>query len=276
VSQAAKQANGYSLTSPEELTSAQGFVLGLVNGTTELLPISSSLHIGVVSNLFGWHFNRLDPNYRKSFEVATHGGSIVGLLIGFSDEVAKELARPKSSSLQFVLLSSLPAVVIGYCFEEWIEERLATPNCKDASTAIGALLLGCSTLMPQSRSRGETTVKDSLTIGLLQSCALAPGFSRSGTAFAATRLLKFKQRDGYELARLSGVIPTVGAVCLKGLKVVKNKQTRAWSRSLIAGFIGSLVGSLLGARTSPQWYRPDQSVLLALYRVLLAVWNRKR
>src|SRR5437763_11101343 len=94
---------------------AQALALGLLQGPTELLPISSSAHVALIPWLLGWDYGELDPELRKAFEVAMHAGTAAALLITLWDEATGTL---KSSRLRAVIaVSSVPAALVGYALE---------------------------------------------------------------------------------------------------------------------------------------------------------------
>ncbi|MGZ5385062.1 MAG: undecaprenyl-diphosphate phosphatase, partial [Acidimicrobiia bacterium] len=102
--------------------------LGIVQGPAELLPVSSSAHIVLLPWLAGWDWDRLDPEARKSFEVALHAGAAAALLIGQRHVIANELRAFDLRRASVLALSFLPAAIIGYVWERPIERRLGGPR----------------------------------------------------------------------------------------------------------------------------------------------------
>src|SRR5882757_2872952 len=170
-------------------------VLGLIQGPAELLPISSSAHIVLLPWLAGWDWEAIDPEVRKSFEVALHTGAAAALLIGQRRVIAEELRSFEWRRALVLALSFLPAALVGYFFERPIEERLGGPR----ATAFGLLAGGSAMVLadtrPQQRGRGDATPADGLALGLAQAAALAPGVSRNGSTLAAARLRRFSREQ---------------------------------------------------------------------------------
>ena len=106
------------------LSRAQAVALGTVHGPAELLPISSSAHAALVPWLLGWDYGELDPELRKTFEVALHAGTAAALLIALRAEATDALASARLRIL--TALSTLPTALAGYLLERPIEQRLGT------------------------------------------------------------------------------------------------------------------------------------------------------
>ncbi|HEY2716587.1 MAG TPA: undecaprenyl-diphosphate phosphatase, partial [Solirubrobacterales bacterium] len=106
----------------------RALALGVVQGPAELLPVSSSAHIVLLPWLAGWDWEQVDPEVRKSFEVALHTGAAAALLIGQRRVIADELRAFDARRAAVLLLSFLPAAVTGYTLERQIEERLGGPR----------------------------------------------------------------------------------------------------------------------------------------------------
>ena len=103
---------------------ARAVALGIVQGPAELLPVSSSAHIVLVPWLAGWDWDSIDPEVRKSFEVALHAGAAAALIVGQRELIAEELRAFDLRGAVVLALSFLPAAVVGYKFERAIERRL--------------------------------------------------------------------------------------------------------------------------------------------------------
>ena len=130
--------------------------LGVVQGPAELLPVSSSAHIVLVPWLAGWDWEAIDPEVRKSFEVALHTGAAAALLIGQRRVIAEELRHfdaPPGRCCS--VLSFLPAAIVGYALERPIEQRLGGPRATAYGLLAGAAAMLVADTRPQRRGRGE-------------------------------------------------------------------------------------------------------------------------
>jgi undecaprenyl-diphosphatase len=244
--------------------------LGLVQGPAELLPVSSSAHIVLLPWLAGWDWDELDPELRKSFEVALHAGAALALLIGQRETIAEELRAFDRRRAFVLILSFLPAAVAGYTLERQIERRLGGPR----STAIG-LLAGAGAMLvadtrPQVRGRGEATVADGLALGLAQATALAPGVSRNGVTLAAARWRGFSRDQANLLSRTIALPIIVGASVLKGVRLGRRGASPELRRSMAIGVAASFASTLASQRLIRLVERDRALWPYAAYRTALA------
>ena len=132
----------------------RALALGVVQGPAELLPVSSSAHIVLLPWLAGWDWDELDPELRKSFEVALHAGAAAALLIGQRQTIAEELRAFDRRRGLVLVLSFLPAAVVGYGLERQIEQRLGGPRATAVGLLAGAAaMLVADTPAPAARAR---------------------------------------------------------------------------------------------------------------------------
>ena len=248
----------------------RALALGIVQGPAELLPVSSSAHIVLVPWLAGWDWEEIDPELRKSFEVALHTGAALALLIGQRQMIVAELREFDRRRALLLVLSFLPAAVVGYAFERPIEQRLGGPR----ATAIG-LLAGAATMLigdrfPQRRGRGEATARDGLALGLAQAAALAPGVSRNGVTLAAARARGFSRDQANLLSRTIALPIIVGATGLKGARLAKRGASPGMRRSMAIG-IGASFASTLASQRLIRLVERDRALWpYAAYRAGLA------
>src|SRR5919106_4889178 len=113
---------------PADLPLGEAVALGAIQGPTELLPVSSSGHLVLVPSMLGWRYRDLDPDLRKSFEVALHAGGAVALLIGLRREVAAYGRSFGADNLVNLALSFAPAALAALAFERPIERHLSEPR----------------------------------------------------------------------------------------------------------------------------------------------------
>jgi undecaprenyl-diphosphatase len=239
---------------PARLSLPHALALGLAHGPAELLPISSSAHTILIPFLAGWPYGELDPELRKSFEVALHAGTAAALLADLrsldSHPVVRSLLErvtgrrlaaasgpparispargaalpangssdlPARKALLVVALSFIPPALAGYTFEQPLQRRLSGPN----TIVVGLLLGGAAMALADARTADGTRplahagVLDGLLLGLAQTCALVPGVSRSGAVLTAARARGFGRADSATLARRTGLPVIVGASALK-------------------------------------------------------------
>ncbi|HET8638897.1 MAG TPA: undecaprenyl-diphosphate phosphatase [Solirubrobacterales bacterium] len=245
--------------------------LGIVQGPAELLPISSSAHIVLVPWLAGWDWDRIDPEDRKSFEVALHAGAAAALLIGQRRTIAEELRSFDLRRALVLGLSFLPAAVVGYTLERPIERRLGGPRATAVGLLAGAAAMLVGDTRPQRRGRGDATPADGLALGIAQAAALAPGVSRNGVTLAAARWRGFSRDQANLLSRTIALPIIVGASCLKGARLARRGAAPPLRRSLASGALASFFSTLASQRLIQIVERDRALWPYAAYRAALAV-----
>lgn len=248
----------------------QSAALGLVQGPTELLPVSSSAHLRLIPWLAGWDHEGLDPEHRKAFEVAVHGGAALALLIGQRRLIRGELRELDARRLAVILLSFLPPAAAGLAFERRIESRLGTPLGMAAGLAGGAAAMLAADRRPQERGRGDAGAVDGLALGLAQAAALAPGISRNGATLIAARLRRFTREQSNLLSRTVALPVIAGAALLKGVRLYRRGLDRRL-RSAIAVGTGAAFLSTLASQGLIRLIERDRALWpYAAYRLGLA------
>jgi undecaprenyl-diphosphatase len=238
-------------------------VLGLAHGPTELLPISSSAHTILIPWLAGWPYGELDPELRKSFEVALHAGTAAALLadlraIESHPGLAAVLRRatgaqgfPASQAL-LVALSFIPAAVVGYTFEQPLQRRLSGLHTIAAGLLLGGVAMALADSAPSdgSRALAQAGGFDGLLLGLAQTCALVPGVSRSGAVLSMARARGFSRIDANTLARRTGLPVILGAGALKTARLFQNGALGGapFRRTLALGGTASFISTLAATR----------------------------
>lgn len=248
----------------------RAFALGLVQGPAELLPVSSSAHIVLVPWLLGWDWEAIDPEVRKSFEVALHTGAAAALLVGQRRLIAEELRGFDARRGLLMALSFVPAAAVGYGFERQIESRLGGPRATAFGLLAGAVLMVIADRRPQLRGRGEATPADGLALGVAQATALAPGISRNGVTLAAARWRRFSRAQANLLSRTIALPIIVGATGLKGARLARRGTTPELRRTLAVGIAASFASTLASQRLIGLVERDRALWPYAAYRAALA------
>jgi undecaprenyl-diphosphatase len=248
----------------------RALALGVVQGPAELLPVSSSAHIVLVPWLAGWDWEAVDPELRKSFEVALHAGAAAALVVGQRRLIAEELRAFDLRGAAVLVLSFMPAAFVGYKFERPIERVLGGPR----ATAYGLLAGGAAMVLadtrPQLRGRGEAGLADGLALGVAQAAALAPGVSRNGITLAAARWRRFSRDQANLLSRTIALPIIVGATVLKGARLAGRDTSPSQRRSLALGVAASFVSTLASQRLIKLVERDRALWPYAAYRAGLA------
>jgi len=242
----------------------------LVQGPAELLPVSSSAHLNLIPWLAGWRRGSLDPELRKSFEVALHAGTAAALLIGQRRLIASELRALDVRRAAVIALSFAPAAVVGYGLEREIERRLGGPRTIAAGLLAGSVAMVIADRAPQARGRGEAGARDGLALGLAQAAALVPGVSRNGATLAAARWRRFTREQANLLSRTVALPVIVGATALKAARLRRRAIPRGFRRALAAGVAASFASTLASQRLIGLVERDRALWPYAAYRTVLA------
>jgi undecaprenyl-diphosphatase len=248
----------------------RALALGVVQGPAELLPVSSSAHIVLVPWLAGWDWEAIDPEVRKSFEVALHAGAAAALVVGQRRLIAEELRAFDLRGATVLLLSFLPPAFVGYKLERPIERRLGGPRATAYGLLAGAAAMVLADRRPQLRGRGEARAGDGLALGIAQAGALAPGVSRNGITLAAARWRRFSRDQANLLSRTIALPIIVGATLLKGTRLSRRGIDPQLRRSMAIGVAASFTSTLASQRLIKLVERDRALWPYAAYRVGLA------
>ena len=269
---------------PDALTNAQALVLGLVQGLTELLPISSSAHLILVPWGADWTYLEQHDTFNQTFDVSLHLGTLVAVGAYFWGDVVRlirawlaSVARRRIDSSDervawFVVVATIPAGIAGLVGEDAIAAHLGEPWQILILLALGALLLYWADHSPESRAMGDLGLGQALVMGFAQALALAPGVSRSGITITAGRFMRL-DRDGAARFSFLLLLPTVlGAVLLKGVKdVLLGDLPPGWEGPFLVGTLAALGSGLLAIEWLLGYVRRHTYGVFVVYRLALAV-----
>jgi undecaprenyl-diphosphatase len=265
------------------LSDWQAFTLGIVQGLTELLPISSSGHLILVPWLADWKYLETHEDFNKTFDVALHLGTLVAVIIYFWQEVVlyvaawfrsvarRAIVTPDEKIAWLVFVATIPAAIAGALGEETIEKHLGAPWQIAINLAVFGVVLWFADRSTQTRKLEEIGLWTALGVGAAQAIALMPGVSRSGITITAGRFLKL---DRDSAARLSFflLIPIVfGAVLYKGLKhVVFGSLPPGSTGPFIVGTIAAAGAGLIAIDVLLGYVRRHDYSVFVLYRLAAA------
>jgi undecaprenyl-diphosphatase len=261
---------GPTADAPVSIPARRAITLGLIQGPAELLPVSSSAHLVLVPWLARWDWDGLDPELRKSFEVALHAGAAAALLVGQRRVIADELRSFDARRAAVLLLSFAPAALVGYTLERPIERRLGGPQTTAIGLLAGAAAMVVADRRPQRRGRGEATTLDGLALGIAQAAALAPGVSRNGATLAAARWRCFTREQANLLSRTVALPIIVGAALLKGARLHGRGTDPSLRKAMRVGVAASFASALASQRLIRQVERDRALWPYAAYRAGLA------
>ena len=257
------------------MTTFQAIVLGLIQGLTEFLPVSSSAHLSLAPILFGWK----DPGL--AFDVALHFGTLIAVLWYFRKQwveliiAAGGILKTRSvdtvekKRVVFLILATIPGAIGGLLLEEKAETVFRAPTLTAVALIVmGILLWGVDRVSSQTRPLDKMRWVDALLIGLAQVVALIPGVSRSGSTMTTGRALQFDRQSAAIFSFLMSMPIIAAAVVLKGPEVLHEGGI---TTQVIAGVLAAAISSWLAIAILLRYVSKHSYGIFAVYRILLGI-----
>jgi undecaprenyl-diphosphatase len=256
-------------------------VLGITQGLSEFLPISSSGHLILVPWLFGWD-DLDDKSVKKAFDVALHIGTLVAVVAYFRKDlvvyardgvraIVHRPATPDGRLAWLLVLSALPAAAVGALFEEFIDEQLGRIPLIGLSLILFGLLLYWADRQPGTRDLDDFGGRDALQVGAAQILALNPGTSRSGITITAARFTRFDRDTAARVSFLMSLPVTAGAVVWKLGNLALDGIPDGLVVPMIVGIITSGVAGWIAVWGTLRLVRTHSFTPFVIYRVALGV-----
>ena len=259
----------------------QALVMGIVQGLTEFLPISSSGHLILVPYLFGWD----DPFITSlAFSVVLHGGTLIALLVYFRADWLRlipaffaslrdrSLGDSRDRRLVWLLvLSTLPAAAFAVVLNDPIERAVRQPGLVAVMLVIGAAILWLADHWgPRTHTIDRLSPRGAVGIGFAQALALIPGVSRSGISMSAALFAGLDREDAARYSFLMATPITAMAVAYEGLKLVRGDVGGAEPITLLVGVVASFVSGILAIAVLLRYVRTRSFNIFVAYRLILA------
>ena len=268
---------------PGALTNWQAFVLGVVQGLTELLPISSSGHLILVPWLAEWEFLRRNDEFNQTFDVALHLGTLVAVAVYFRRTIGRLVAawvrsvrrgRVQSADERVawvVAIATVPAAIVGALGEELIADELGEPWQIAILLSVFGVVLWLADRIEPRRGVSDLGARGAVALGVAQTFSLAPGVSRSGITISAARLLGLDREAAANVSFLLLVPITLGAVLWKGMTdVVLGDLPDGWVGPFVVGTIAAVGSGLVAIWALLGYVRRHDYSVFVVYRLLTA------
>lgn len=256
----------------------QSLILGIIQGITEFLPISSSGHLILAPKIFGW----IDQGL--SFTVALHWGTLFGVIGYFYRDwlqifsfafrknkkvltvVSTKVSTFNNNILLFIIVATIPGAIAGYFLEDLAETIFRNPILV-ASTLIGAgvILYFADRFGKKYHKINNITLKTALIIGFAQALAIVPGVSRSGITISAALFLGLNRKDSAHFSFLLAAPIILGAGLIKISDIISSGIDAAF----IVGFLASAVAGFLSIKWLLKYVESRSYFIFVVYRMVL-------
>ena len=257
------------------MTPLQAIALGIIQGLSEFLPISSSAHLTLAPWLFGWE----DPGL--AFDVALHFGTLLAVLWYFRMEwlnlikaafgiaTTGRAETPEKRKVIYLIVATIPGALGGYLLQSRAESAFRSPQIiAVALIVMGIILWAVDKAVDQRRILGEMRWVDALLIGLSQVIALIPGVSRSGSTITTARGLRFDRESAAEFSFLMSMPIIAAAVVLEGPKAL---HEGGLTNDLMSGVVASAISGWLAISILMRYVSRHSYGVFAFYRIALGI-----
>jgi undecaprenyl-diphosphatase len=261
---------------PSRLSLRHAIVLGLVQGPTEVLPVSSSAHTALLPRMAGWPEAQLDSELRNSLEVALHAGTAAALLIAQRGELVDALRELDGRRVGLAALALASPAVAGYLLEERLERRPSTPRALAAGLVLGGIAMALADAQGGERPAADAGPRDGLALGFAQTLALLPGISRNGVTLGTARARGFDRESAQALSWRVGLPVIAGAAALKARRLAQRGVPAGEGTALAVGAIAAFLSTLASAPLVHPGSRGRALWPFALYRGGLALLAIRR
>ena len=254
---------------------AQALILGLIQGLSEFLPVSSSAHLTLAPWLFGW------PDPGLAFDVALHVGTLVAVLAFFQAQwialiaaawnivVRRRVETEEERRVIFLIVATIPGAIAGLALEKYAESTFRDPKLiAIVLIVMGIVLWAVDRVAPQERPLAAMRWTDALMIGLAQMFAIVPGVSRSGSTITAGRGLRLT-REGAAVFSFLMSMPIIAAASI--LKVPHVLKSEGVSLPLVVGVLASAISGWLAITVLLRFVVRRSYGVFAVYRIVVGV-----
>lgn len=264
------------------MTAFQALILGIVQGATEFLPVSSSGHLVLVPWLLGW---QLDPQAAFVFDVLVQWGTLLAVIAYFWRELVElvraaivglvhghPLETPSAQLAWLLVVASVPAAVLGLAFKDTVEATFSQPAMVFGFLLVTSALLAVSEwLGHRTRSMDDLGWMDALWIGFAQVLALFPGVSRSGSTIAGGMTRNLRRPDAARFAFLMAVPIMIGAGLVAARDLLRLPDAGAQMANVAIGFAAAAVVGYLAIRWLLRYLSQRPLTIFIAYTALVGV-----
>ena len=249
------------------MTVIQAVILGIVQGLTEFLPVSSSGHLTIVQNIFGIEENML------AFNVLLHVGTLIPVAIVFWQDIFKLIKNPFQKMTALLIVGTLPAVAVALLLGDLLDMLFSGGMFLAFAYVITGILLIACDKMPQGHKKDEDiTYIDALVVGSIQAIAITPGISRSGSTITGSVARGMSKSTASMFSFLLSIPAILGAVVLQLKDVITGEAVfgNISMAAAVSGFLASMVSGYLAIRFMLKLIKESKLKFFSYYVFALA------
>lgn len=254
----------------------EALILGILQGLTEYLPVSSSGHLAIGSALFG-----IEGEDNLTFTIVVHVATVLSTLVILWKEINwifrglfKFQMNEETRYVINIIISMIPIGIIGVFFKDYVEDIFGS-----GLLVVGCMLLITALLLTYSyyakpRPKEKISMKDAFIIGLAQACAVLPGLSRSGSTIATGLILGNKKESLAQFSFLMVIPPILGEALLDGMKIVKDASmagAEISTLSLIVGFLAAFISGCIACKWMINIVKKGKLIYFGIYCAIAGI-----
>ncbi len=262
------------------MTIIESLILGVTQGISEFLPVSSSGHLVIIEKLMGLKIDEM-----KSFDVSLHMATLLAILIYFRIEVwgmimafFKFFTGKLDKNDQYarliplLIVGTIPAVLLGFLAGDYLDAKFRNPTSISIMLiVVGLFFIFAEWVNKKAKKGKQMGIGSALIIGIAQSLALIPGVSRSGGTISTGLLLGFERSELAKFSFLLGIPAMAGAGLLTFLKISPSELAAMDYRDIAIGFLAAFTSGLLCISFLMKFLRKHTLSIFAVYRVILGI-----
>ena len=251
------------------MTILQAIILGIVQGLTELLPVSSSAHLNLIPTIFNW-------SVPESFDVALHFGTLLAIGIFFFKDwielikggykkVVKKEDSQEGKMFWYIVAATIPGGIIGFLLDHFAEDLLTKPLIiAIALIVMGIILYIVDKKMPTKTEYEQISFKQAFLIGISQALAFIPGVSRSGVTMTTARAMKVSREAAAKYSFMLSAPMVLAATAYKFLEFELNL-------SFVIGVLVSFIVGIVVIKFLLEYLKKGSFKIFAIYRVIVGI-----
>lgn len=240
-------------------------ILGMIQGLTEFIPVSSSAHLILTRIFLGWE------DVGLSVDMALHLGTLLAL-ISYMWRDWYEILTARRNILILVIVATIPGAIFGFFLEDIAEEYFRSPLVIGLAMSIfGLILFSVDRRSFHNKTLDKMSLKDAIIIGFSQVLAIIPGVSRSGATITGALLCNLRREDSARFSFLLSVPIIGGAGLVSLLKIIKGVSSSVTSSSIALGLVSSFVFGYLAVHFMLNYLKRHNTNIFVYYRLILGV-----